>query len=139
MRRLALGLLFVLALPAVVEAGMPAVGPMLTRFAQTRLQGMSFFAVCVLVAAVCVRQAWNTLALDLVSLPRISLKTALAATLLWGLLSIVVLTMISGARELMTPGAWVSQGMTYRLAEPRLEARPGPTPPELPDVATEAP
>lgn len=35
---------------------------------------------------------------------------------LWGLLFIVVLAMISGARELMTPGAWEKQGATYRLA-----------------------
>src|SRR5262249_30092928 len=29
-----------------------------------------------------------------------------------------VLTMISGARELMTPGAWEKNGVTYRLAPP---------------------
>src|SRR5262249_15945744 len=34
---------------------------------------------------------------------------------LWGLLFVVVLTMISGARELMTPGAWRKQGFTYKL------------------------
>src|SRR5262249_55804861 len=34
---------------------------------------------------------------------------------LWGLLFLLVLTMISGARELMTPGAWEKQGLTYRL------------------------
>lgn len=118
MRRLGLGMLSLLAAPAVAEAGMPAVGPLLTRFAQTRLQGISFFAACVLVAAVCVRWLWNTLARDIPALPPITLRTSLAVTLLWGLLSIVVLTMISGARELMTPGAWVSQGMTYRLAPP---------------------
>lgn len=118
MQRLVLALALLLALPAVAEAGMPAIGPMLTRFAQTRLQGMSFFAACVLLAAVCVRWLWNTLAADIAALPPITLRTALAVTLLWGLLSIVVLTMISGARELMTPGAWVSQGMTYRLAPP---------------------
>ncbi len=36
---------------------------------------------------------------------------------LWGLLFTVVLAMISGARELMTPGAWEKQGATYRLKE----------------------
>jgi hypothetical protein len=30
---------------------------------------------------------------------------------------VLVLTMISGARELMTPGAWHKQGLTYKLAE----------------------
>ena len=29
----------------------------------------------------------------------------------------VVLAMISGARELMTPGAWEKHGATYRLKE----------------------
>lgn len=134
MRRLALGLLVLLSTPAVAEAGMPAVGPLLTRFAQTRLQGISFFAACVLVAAICVRWLWNTLARDCAALRPITLRTALAATLLWGLLSIVVLTMISGARELMTPGAWVSQGMTYRLAAPAAAA-----PAERPDAAPGAP
>src|SRR5262249_6527655 len=32
------------------------------------------------------------------------------------LLSIIVLTMIAGARELMTPGAWRKDGFTYKLA-----------------------
>ena len=35
---------------------------------------------------------------------------------LWGLAFILVLTMISGARELMTPGAWERSGATYKLA-----------------------
>src|SRR5204863_9233574 len=33
----------------------------------------------------------------------------------WGLLFVIVLAMISGARELMTPGAWKRDGATYRL------------------------
>jgi hypothetical protein len=33
------------------------------------------------------------------------------------LLFVLVLTMISGARELMTPGAWESSGVTYRLKQ----------------------
>ena len=37
--------------------------------------------------------------------------------MLWGLCFVVVLTMISGARELMTPGAWKKQGWTYTLAD----------------------
>jgi hypothetical protein len=36
--------------------------------------------------------------------------------LLWGLLFVIVLAMISGARELMTPGAWQKRGWTYQLA-----------------------
>lgn len=55
MPRLVLACGILLAMPAVAEAGMPAIGPMLTRFAQTRLQGISFFALCVVLAAACVR------------------------------------------------------------------------------------
>lgn len=39
----------------------------------------------------------------------------------WGLLFVVVLTMISGARELLTPGAWEKVGVTYRLAGPKAD------------------
>jgi hypothetical protein len=42
----------------------------------------------------------------------------------WGLLFLVVLTMISGARELLTPGAWEKVGFTYRLAEPKADDSP---------------
>ena len=39
----------------------------------------------------------------------------MAAVVLWGLLFMLVLTMISGARELLTPGAWEKKGATYQL------------------------
>ena len=42
---------------------------------------------------------------------------ALGVVFLWGLLFVLVLTMISGARELMTPGAWEKKGLTYRLTD----------------------
>ena len=48
---------------------------------------------------------------------------ALALMLVSGLLMYVVLTMISGARELMTPGAWQKQGIGYQLRD-----EPGGTP-----------
>jgi hypothetical protein len=54
--------------------------------------------------------------------PRLSFGKALAGVLLWGLLFIIVLAMISGARELMTPGAWRKQGFTYQLADEGPEA-----------------
>jgi hypothetical protein len=59
---------------------------------------------------------WNWLQRDFPKLPRLTFFKACGVVLMWGLLSIIVLTMISGARELMTPGAWVKQGFTYRLA-----------------------
>jgi len=36
---------------------------------------------------------------------------------LWGLLFVLVLTMISGARKLMTPGAWEKKGATHQLVD----------------------
>ena len=49
------------------------------------------------------------------NLPKLNFWRALGLTVLWGLLFMVVLTMISGGRELMTPGAWDRQGATYKL------------------------
>jgi hypothetical protein len=71
-----------------------------------------------LVAALVVQLAWNFARRDFDRLPRLSYPRALSVVVLWGLLFIVVLTMISGARELMTPGAWQKKGWTYELAEP---------------------
>src|SRR5206468_1591007 len=82
-----------------------------------RLQTISFFLLGFLLSAAAVRWLWNSLRRDFPQLPRLSFGRALAGVLLWGLLFVVVLTMISGARELMTPGAWKKQGFTYRLAD----------------------
>jgi hypothetical protein len=48
-------------------------------------------------------------------LPRLSFPRAVGVIVLWGLLFVLILTMISGARELMTPGAREKVGLTYRL------------------------
>jgi hypothetical protein len=82
-----------------------------------RLQALSFFVAAVLVSAWVARGLWNLCRRDWPSLRRMSYRGALLATILWGLMSVVVLTMISGARELMTPGAWQKSGWTYRLAQ----------------------
>jgi len=50
-------------------------------------------------------------------LPRLGYVRALSLVGLWGVLFVLVLTMISGARELLTPGAWEKQVRTYRLSE----------------------
>lgn len=106
--------------PAVAEAGMPSIT--LSDFARLRLETASFFLLGLLVSAVVVRWCWNLLARDFPRLPPLRYGGALALVTLWGLLFVIVLTMISGARELMTPGAWVRQGMTYKLAPP--ESKP---------------
>jgi hypothetical protein len=82
-----------------------------------RLQAISFFVASLLLCAWGVRWLWSTLSRDVPWLPELTYRRSLSLVVLWGLLFVVVLTMISGARELMTPGAWRKQGWTYKLAE----------------------
>jgi len=70
-----------------------------------------------LVSAWAVKGLWNVLRRDFAWLPPLGYGRSLSLVVLWGLLFVVVLTMISGARELMTPGAWRKQGWTYKLTE----------------------
>ena len=118
-------MLFVLVLAGPALGGMPSPLPedlptklQLTEWGHARFQALSFFVALVLVFAGIVWTLWNWLQRDFAWLPRLSYGKALGITVLWGLLFIVVLTMISGARELMTPGAWRKAGFTYRLVEP---------------------
>jgi hypothetical protein len=97
-------------------AGMPSVT--WTEVARIRLQTLSFFFVAFLVSAVVILWLWNYLQKDFSRLPRLTYPKALGLITLWGLLFIVVLTMISGARELLTPGAWEKQGSTFVLKKP---------------------
>jgi hypothetical protein len=94
--------------------------------AAERFQAISFFVVVLLACAAVVRWLWNYLRRDFTQLPRLTFSRALVGVLLWGVLFVVVLTMIAGARELMTPGAWEKQGLTYRLKEdPKYEPPDG--------------
>jgi hypothetical protein len=89
----------------------------LTDVARFRLQSISFFLLALLVFALVVRVLWNWLRKDFTRLPRLSYPRALGLLTLWGLLFVIVLAMISGARELMTPGAWIKQpNGGYKLA-----------------------
>jgi hypothetical protein len=110
-RLLAAGLF--LACPAAAMAGMPVIE--LKDVARARLEVISFFAVVYLGLTLLLKWLWNVLAKDWNWLPRISFGKSLAVMLVAGLLCYVVLTMISGARELMTPGAWKRDGLTYKL------------------------
>jgi hypothetical protein len=115
-------LAFALIGSSFVIAGMPAPLPTdyeqitrLTDSAAARVQTFSFFLMALLLCAGVVRWLWNYLQRDFPRLPRLSYGKALGVVVLWGLLFVIVLTMISGARELMTPGAWQKQGFTYKL------------------------
>ncbi|MEJ7590064.1 MAG: hypothetical protein WKF77_00795 [Planctomycetaceae bacterium] len=81
-----------------------------------RIQAISFFLAMFLLSGWLVKGLWNLARRDFKKLPTLSYGRSLALVTLWGLAFVVVLTMISGARELMTPGAWRKQGWTYTLA-----------------------
>jgi hypothetical protein len=103
----------VFTLPAM--AGMPT-PPTLTDVATLRVQAISFFLLVLLLSAKLIQFLWNRLRSDFTKLPRLTYGKAVALVVLWGLLFVIVLTMISGARELMTPGAWDRNGATYKLS-----------------------
>jgi hypothetical protein len=100
-----------------VWAGMPSASVVADKVVEARLQTISFFIAVFLAAAGIVRLLWNALAKDFSRLPRLTYMKALALVFLWGMLFLFVLTMISGARELMTPGAWEPNGATYKLRQ----------------------
>ncbi len=128
--------------PAAAWAGMGAVTLSdiarfltLSNLAKFRLDAISFFLVTLLGCAWIVQRIWNSLSNDFPKLPRLSYFRALGLIGLWGLLFTLVLTMISGARELMTPGAWEKKGFTYQLVrDPPAEAPATEAPPPSPEA-----
>jgi hypothetical protein len=105
----------VVSLPA--QAGMPAPYT-LRELAKLRIEAISFFLLVFALCAGLVMWIWNMLRAEDSRLPRLTYLKAVGVVFLWGLLFSIVLTMISGARELMTPGAWEKTGATYRLVPP---------------------
>lgn len=96
-------------LSTAAYAGMPDIS--LTDLAELRLEALSFFLLALLLLTLVLQQLWNRAT----ALPRLSYPRALGLVLLWSLLFHLVLTMISGARELMTPQAWEKRGPMYKL------------------------
>lgn len=108
-RMMILALAF-LARPA--RAGMTVYD--LTDVTRLRLEDISFFLFLLLLATFGIRFLWNSLAKDFPRLPRLTFRKSLNLTALLSLLMLLILVMISGARELLTPGAWARQGSHYR-------------------------
>jgi len=102
-----------LGFAAPVHAGMTVYD--LNDVVRLRLEDISFFTLLLLCCALGIRFLWNSLARDLPRLPRLGLFRAVCLTALLSLAMLLVLSMISGARELLTPGAWRRQGSAYRL------------------------
>lgn len=86
-----------------------------------RLEDISFFTLLLLLCGLGIRALWNYLAKDFPGWPKLTFGKALSLTALLSLLMLLVLSMISGARELLTPGAWRRQGSAYRLNDPATE------------------
>ena len=99
-----------------VLAGMPSPELVFTELGRRRWEELSFFLVGFLAMAGVVRGLWNFLRRDFPTLPELSYGRSVTLLVLWGLLMTVVLALISGARELMTPGAWEPKGVTYKLS-----------------------
>ena len=82
-----------------------------------RLEDISFFTVLLLLCGLGIRFLWNYVAKDFPRWPRLTYGKALCLTGLLSLFMLLVLSMISGAREILTPGAWHRQGSHYKLTE----------------------
>jgi hypothetical protein len=86
----------------------------LTDVARLRLEDISFFAFLLIGAAIAVRFLWNMMAKDFPRFPRLTFSKALCLTGILSLFMLLILVMISGAREILTPGAWHRQSSHYR-------------------------
>jgi len=101
------------------HAGMTVYG--LRDMYRLRLEDISFFLLLLVGSALLLRVLWNYAAKGFSFLPRLKFLQAFALALLLGLVMLVILTMISGIREVLTPEAWRHQGTSYRLNDPAQE------------------
>ncbi|MDH5478244.1 MAG: hypothetical protein OEY50_07915 [Nitrospinota bacterium] len=114
-------LLFTFFLPDAAMAGMPG-SVELTQLGRFRFQALSFFIFVFLFVSFLFQKLWNYLRKDFDRLPHLSYWRSVGFVLAWALAFNIVLAMISGARELMTPGAWELQGATYKLTFTKKQA-----------------
>jgi|ERR1051326_611295 hypothetical protein len=100
-------------------AGMPSFT--LREIYRLRFQELSFFVFLLFACALLFQLTWNYAAKGFTAVPRMNYWRALSLSFLLGLAMLLVLTMISGIREVLTPGAWRKQGSAYRLNDPAQE------------------
>ena len=103
-----------LQMTATAQAGMSSI--VLTEYGVELITGLStalFFGL--VVSTLLVRFFWGLLVHE-TEWPKPTLAKSFAATFLGGLLFFLVLVMIAGSRELLTPGAWEQDGILYKLA-----------------------
>lgn len=101
------------------HAGMTVYG--LSDVYRLRLQEISFFLLSLLVCAFVFKLLWNHAIKGFTSLPRITFGQSFCLAVLFGLVMLLILAMISGVREVLTPEAWRRQGSAYRLNDPSQE------------------
>lgn len=101
------------------HAGMTVYG--LKDVYRMRLEDLSFFVALLLVCAFLFRLLWNHAFKGFQFVPRLGYLQSLCLSVLLGLAMLVVLTMISGIREVLSPGVWRRQGSSYRLNDPAQE------------------
>src|SRR5437016_4630061 len=106
-------LAFTLATASESHAGMPSFA--LRDIYRLRFQELSFFIFLLLACAFLFKIIWNYAVKGFPLFPRLNFRRSLCLASLFGLLMLLILTMISGIREVLTPGAWRKQGSTYRL------------------------
>jgi hypothetical protein len=101
------------------QAGMTVYG--LRDVVRLRLEEISFFCALLIACSFAFQLLWNFGFKGFGAVPRLSFRHALCLALLFGLVMLLILTMISGIREVLTPGAWRKQGTSYRLNDPSQE------------------
>ena len=115
-----IALAILLLMTSIAEAGMPAVT--LSDFGANRLIGISTaLFVLIIVVATLLMVCWNKL-VEGSTWPKLSHPKAIGVAFLAGLFSFLVLVMIAGSRELLTPKAWQPNGILYKIApqEPQI-------------------
>ena len=109
-----IALVIFLLITSIAEAGMPAVT--LSEFGANRLIGISTaLFVLIIVVATLLMVCWNKL-VEGSTWPKLSHPKAIGVAFLAGLFSFLVLVMIAGSRELLTPKAWQPNGILYKIA-----------------------
>ncbi len=92
----------------------------LSDLARVRIEVISFFLVLLLSLSWIFKWLWNGLCKDIPNWPKLRYRGALGFLMVAVLLLGLILSMITGARELMTPGAWKPKGATFVLQERQL-------------------
>src|SRR5260221_5828018 len=104
------------AVTAPAHAGMTVYG--LKDIYRLRFEEISFFIVLLLACAFIFKLLWNHGTRGFSFLPRLKYLQALCLSVVFGLATLLILTMISGIRAVLTPDAWRRQGTSYRLNDP---------------------